>query len=262
LNIKTKSLQQAMAEGVTALFGEKYGEVVRTIAIGGDVDEADAAPFSYELCGGTHVDETGDIGVFLITSEGSAAAGIRRIEAVTGFGAYELAQQRFQTLKRTASLLATTPDELPAKAENLLEELDQSRKQISALRRDLAASEFEQSLKNVPLVKNIPVLITQLGETDADTLRLMADRFRQHFPSGVVVLGTVSEDGRPLVIAAISEDLVKRGLHAGELVKFVAEPLGGGGGGRPTLAQAGGKDASKLPQALARIPAWVEAKLL
>ena len=255
LNIKTKSLQQALAEGATALFGEKYGEVVRTITIGGE------DPFSYELCGGTHVDETGDIGVFFITSEGSAAAGIRRIEAVTGFGAYELAQQRFQTLKRTASLLATTPEELPTKAENLLEELDQSRKQVAVLRRDLATSEFEQCLDNVPLIKNVPVLTNQLSETDADTLRLMADRFRQHFPSGVVVLGTVSEDGRPLVIAALSEDLVKRGLHAGELVKFVAEPLGGGGGGRPTLAQAGGKDASSLPQALERVADWVEAKL-
>lgn len=255
LDIAHKSLQQALSEGAMALFGEKYGETVRTITIGGE------DPFSYELCGGTHVDETGDIGVFLITSEGSAAAGIRRIEAVTGSGAYELIQRRFHILKQAADLLTTAPDELVIKTDNLLEELEQSRKQIANLRRDLAASEFVQQLQNVPRVKNVPVLTSLLSGTDADTLRLMADRFRQAHPSGVVVLGTVAEDGRPLVIAAISEDLVKRGLHAGELVKFVAAPLGGGGGGRPNLAQAGGKDAGKLPEALSSVPTWVAERL-
>lgn len=255
LNITHKPLQQAMSEGAMALFGEKYGETVRTITIG------DEDPFSYELCGGTHVDETGDIGVFLITSEGSAAAGIRRIEAVTGHGAYELVQHRFHILKQAAGLLATTPDELATKADALLEELDQSRKQIANLRRDLAASEFAERLKEVPRVKDIPVLTSILSETDADTLRLMADRFRQQYPSGVAVLGTVSEDGRPVVIAAVSDDLVKRGLHAGELVKHVAAPLGGGGGGRPTLAQAGGKDAAALPEALASVTSWIESRL-
>jgi alanyl-tRNA synthetase len=255
LDISIKPLQQAMAEGAMALFGEKYGETVRTITIGAK------EPFSYELCGGTHVEETGDIGVFLITSEGSVAAGIRRIEAVTGHGAYELIQHRFQTLKQAANLLATTPDELMIKAESLMEELDQGRKQTAILRRDLAASEFVQHLQDVPQVKGVPVLTSILSGTDADTLRLMADRFRERYSSGVAVLGTVSEDGRPLVIAAVSEDLVKRGLHAGELVKFVAQPLGGGGGGRPTLAQAGGKDASNLPAALSSVIGWVEAKL-
>jgi alanyl-tRNA synthetase len=261
LKIVLKPLQQAMAEGAMALFGEKYGDTVRTITIGGEERPSGDAFFSYELCGGTHVDETGDIGIFLITSEGSAAAGIRRIEAVTGLGAYKLVQQRFRTLKQSASLLAATPDDLPAKAESLLDELDQSRKQIAALRRDLATKEFVRQLQDVPAVKGAPVLTTILSGADADTLRLMADRFRQQYPSGVVVLGAVGEDERPLVVAAVSEDLVKRGLHAGELVKFVAGPLGGGGGGRPTLAQAGGKDASKLASALASVPGWVEGKL-
>ncbi len=255
LNIKIKPLQQAMTEGATALFGEKYGAEVRTITIGAD------DPFSYELCGGTHVDETGDIGVFLITNEGSAAAGIRRIEAVTGHGAYQLIQQRFQTLKQTSNILATPPEDLPGKADGLLDELDQSRKQVAALRRDLAASEFTTHLQEVPEVKGVKVLTSILSGTDADTLRLMADRFRQAYPSGVVVLGAVGDDGRPLVIAAVSEDLVKRGLHAGELVKFVAQPLGGGGGGRPTLAQAGGKDASKLQASLSGVNGWVAEKL-
>ncbi len=256
LNIKHKSLQQAMAEGAMALFGEKYSETVRTITIGGD------EPYSYELCGGTHVDETGEIGIFLITSEGSAAAGIRRIEAVTGRGAYELIRQRSQILKQTSNLLQTNPDDLPEKAESLLDEFDMLRKQISSLRRDLASSEFNQVLDNPSMVKGVPVLSARLSDTDADTLRLMADRFRQRYPEGVVVLGTVSPDGRPLVIAAVTETLVKRGLHAGELVKFVAQPIGGGGGGRPTLAQAGGKDAEKLDMALGTVTGWIEANLI
>ena len=111
------------------------------------------------------------------------------------------------------------------------------------------------------MVKGVPVLSARLSDTDSDTLRLMADRFRQRYPEGIVVLGTVSPDGRPLVIAAVTETLVKRGLHAGELVKFVAQPIGGGGGGRPTLAQAGGKDAEKLDMALGTVTGWVEANL-
>jgi alanyl-tRNA synthetase len=250
-----KPLQQAITEGATALFGEKYGEIVRNITIG--------APetFSNELCGGTHVDETGDIGLFLITSEGSAAAGIRRIEAVTGRGAYELVQRRFHALKETAALLQTTSDEVPVKAGELAASLDETRKQVASLRRELAAAEFVEHLKSIPTVSGIPLLTATLSEADADTLRLMTDQFRQHVPSGVIVLASVSKDGRPLLIAAVTEDLVKRGLNAGDLVKHVAAPLGGGGGGRPTLAQAGGKDADRLPEALASVADWVTQKI-
>jgi alanyl-tRNA synthetase len=255
LNITHKPLQEAMREGAMALFGEKYGEEVRTITIGG-VD-----PFSYELCGGTHVDETGDIGVFLITSEGSAAAGVRRIEAVTGRKAYELVQRRFRALKESASLLATTPDDVPHKVSSILQQLSSEQKQVVALRRELAIIEFARHLEDPRSVKGVPVLATALAGADTDTLRQMADRFRQRHSSGVVVLGSISE-GRPVLIAAVTEDLVKRGLHAGELVKFVAAPLGGGGGGKPTLAQAGGKDASKLAETLASVPDWVEERLL
>ena len=237
-----------------ALFGEKYSEQVRTITIGG------GDPFSYELCGGTHVDETGDIGVFLITSEGSAAAGIRRIEGVTGRKAYELVQRRFRILKETAGLLAVSSDEVPQKVSSMLNQLNAEQKQLAAMRREMAKHEFDLSLAEPPLVKDVPVLATVLAGADADTLRQMADRFRQRHPSGVAVLGSVS-DGRPLLIAAVTEDLVQRGLHAGELGKFVAGPLGGGGGGKPTLAQAGGKDASRLEEVLASVPGWVAERL-
>jgi len=255
LNIRFKPLQEAINEGAIALFGEKYGETVRNITIG----EQD--PFSNELCGGTHVERTGDIGTFLIVSEGSAAAGIRRIEAVTGRGAYSLIQRRFRALKQTAALLSTTPDDLPARAESLLNELDEARKLIAAQRRDLAAAEFIRSMDKVPTAAGVPVLTAILSGADADTLRHLTDRFRQRYPSGVAVLASVGADGRPIVIAAVSEDLVQRGLHAGELVKFVAQPLGGGGGGRPTLAQAGGKDANRLEEVLQGVAGWVEAHL-
>jgi alanyl-tRNA synthetase len=254
LTIKSKPLKVAMEEGAMALFGEKYGETVRTISIGGE------DPFSYELCGGTHVNETGDIGVFLITSEGSAAAGIRRIEAVTGKGAYELIQRRFNSLKRAAGLLVTAPEDVPAKVDALIDELDRSRKQIVALRQEIAAHDFARQLEQVPQVNGVPVLAALLQNADADTLRQMADRFRQKYPSGVVVLGSAPED-RPVLIAAVTDDLVKRGVHAGELLKRIAQTIGGSGGGRPNLAQAGGKDPSKLSEALDQVNSLIKGML-
>ena len=255
LNITFKPLQTAIGEGAMALFGEKYTETVRTIQIGGE------QPFSYELCGGTHVEETGDIGICLITAEGSVAAGIRRIEAVTGRGAYELVARRFRVLNRAAGLLDASPETLLDKAEALLDDLSASRKQINALRQNLVAAEFEQALAHTVEQAGVYILAATLNDAPADTLRLMVDRFRQLHPtSGVVVLGSAPE-GRPVLIAAVTDDLVKRGLHAGELVKAIAAPLGGSGGGRPNLAQAGGKDASQLPQALAGVSAWVAAQL-
>ena len=254
LHIAFKPLQQAIAEGATALFGEKYGETVRNITIG------DPEPFSNELCGGTHVESTGDIGAFLITSEGSAAAGIRRIEAVTGQAAYDLIRRRFQAGRKAANLLAATPEEIAHKIEALLAELDVTRKQAASLRRELAARQFIDLLEKPALVADIPVLTALIPASDADTLREMADLFRQRYPSGVVVLATLVE-GKPLLIAAVTDDLVRRGLHAGQLIKQVAQPLGGNGGGKPTLAQAGGKTAEGLDEALALAAKWVEANL-
>ncbi len=254
LHIALKPLQQAMAEGAIALFGEKYADTVRNITIG------EPEPFSNELCGGTHVDSTADIGIFLITSEGSAAAGIRRIEAITGRAAYELVQRRFRTLKNSAARLSAGLDEVPQKTELLVDELNSARKQIASLRRELAGLEFARRLEDLPLVGDIPVLTTILPDADAETLRQVADQFRQRYPSGVAVLASVAET-RPLLVAAVSDDLVDRGLSAVDLVKYVSAPLGGGGGGRPTMAQAGGKDASGLVDALNSVPAWVKQRI-
>lgn len=255
LNIRFKPLNEAIAEGAMALFGEKYAETVRTITISDDEEV-----LSYELCGGTHVENTGDIGIFLITSEGSAAAGVRRIEAVTGREAYALVQRRMRTLKQTAQVLSSSLDDVPNKAEALLKELDEARDQLSLLRRQLVTAEFEQALNSVRQMQGVNVLAAQLSNADAETLRQMCDRFRQKFTTGVIVLASVEND-KPLLIGALSDDLVKRGWHAGDLIKSVATVVGGGGGGRPNLAQAGGKDVGRLPEALQQVYEWVERKL-
>ncbi len=255
LNIRFKPLNEAIAEGAMALFGEKYAETVRTITISDDEEV-----LSYELCGGTHVENTGDIGIFLITSEGSAAAGVRRIEAVTGREAYALVQRRMRTLKQTAQVLSSSLDDVPNKAEALLKELDEARDQLSLLRRQLVTAEFEQALNSVRQMQGVNVLAAQLSNADAETLRQMCDRFRQKFTTGVIVLASV-ENEKPLLIGALSDDLVKRGWHAGDLIKSVATVVGGGGGGRPNLAQAGGKDVGRLPEALQQVYEWVERKL-
>jgi alanyl-tRNA synthetase len=250
LNIAFKPLQQAVSEGAMALFGEKYAETVRAISIGAD------SVFSYELCGGTHVNETGDIGVFLITGESSVGAGLRRIEAVTGQGAYKLIRRRFQILDKTASLLETNPELAVEKTQSVLDKLEHASKQIVSLRQELAAQEFEGHLEDIPVVTGIPVLAVELPGADMDTLRRMVDRFRQQIKSGVVLLASIQNE-RPILVAAVTEDLVDRGLHAGDLVKVAAQPLEGSGGGRPTLAQAGGKNASRIDEALKTVHPWV-----
>jgi alanyl-tRNA synthetase len=212
------------------------------------------------LCGGTHVRETGDIGLFLITAESSVGAGLRRIEAVTGRGAYDLIQRRFRVLDQTAAALETGPEQVPAKVQSTLEQLAEARRQIAALRREAVAAEFIRHLEQVPHVAGVPVLAVDLPGADIDLLRQMADRFRQRSPSGVAVLASVTDD-RPILIVVITEDLVKRGLNAGELAKYLAQPLGGSGGGRPTLAQAGGKDSKNMEKVLASVQSWVQEKL-
>jgi alanyl-tRNA synthetase len=247
-------LAKAMEEGATALFGEKYGEEVRTISIG------EGKIFSYELCGGTHVTETGDIGLFLITSEGSAAAGVRRIEAVTGRAAYELVQRRSRLLKQAANALNSPVDEIPSKLQALENELDTTRKQVNKLRQELVTAEFGQKIQETPSFSGVPYLVTTLPNADLETLRQMTDRFRQRYANGAVVLASV-KDGQPVIVAAIAEDLVKRGLHAGDLVKSIAPLLGGSGGGRPVMAQAGGKDPTRLEEALELAVQYLKCKL-
>lgn len=255
LSVKTKKLDEAIAEGAMALFGEKYGENVRTITIDAD------APISYELCGGTHVENTGIIGTFLILSEGSAAAGIRRIEAVTGRGAYEVIRERNGILRKSSRLLNTGVEDVPNKIVALMDGEADLKEKLAALQQKSSQSEFTGKLAQVKLVKDVPVLVTLVGETSVDGLRQLTDVFRNKYPSGVVALATINQ-GKPAIICAVTEDLIqKHGLNAGEIVRSAAGIIEGSGGGRPNLAQAGGKDASRINEALEKILQTIEAKL-
>ncbi len=252
VQIAFKPLKEAQAEGAIALFGEKYADIVRTVRVG---------DFSYELCGGTHVNETNDIGLFMITSEGSAAAGIRRIEAITGRAAYQFMQKRRHLLLKAAQVLGTSPEQVIEKTGSLLETVAAAQKEIAELRTRIAGVQFNQVLDNTTGVEDVQLLTARLENAGVDALRSMADRFRERYPEkGVAVLATVL-DGRPVIIAAVTKDLNARGLKAGDLAGHVARQLGGGGGGSPTLAQAGGRDASKLDEAFAGVPGWIEENL-
>lgn len=254
LHFKQKKLAEAMADGAMALFGEKYGEIVRTITIGDDT------PISYELCGGTHVHETAEIGVFLIVSEGSIAAGIRRIEAITGFAAYDELHSRSKLVKRLSSSLSTNSDSLIEKIDNLVKENEAEKKEILKLRQSIALESFENDFAEISKIGDIVVYSRVIDDADIEMLRNMTDKFKERYRSGVVVLGSIVNE-KPILIAAVTEDLVKRGLHAGQIVKHVAAFVGGGGGGRPTLAQAGGKDSQKLPEAIQSVMPYIEANL-
>ena len=254
---REKTLEEAMSEGAMALFGEKYADSVRTITIG---DNDEKKPYSYELCGGTHVRNTSEIGMFFITSESSIASGVRRIEAVTGMGAYKLAQRKSDVLSNAASLLSSPTEEVPNRIEQLQQDLDQNRKNLTQLRQELVKSEFEKEMENVPEVDGIRVLSSLLPNADSLTLRNMADIFREKHDNGVIVLASVVDD-KPILVAAVSDGLVKKGLHAGKLIKEVAAIVGGGGGGKPTLAQAGGKDAARIPEALNIVLPFIKEQL-
>ena len=243
VHAQEKSLETARAEGATALFGEKYGDVVRTIII------ENGNRYSYELCGGVHVKETSEIGFFVIVSEGSVSAGIRRVEALTGKSAVEYVQNSLDTLGLIANQLNVTVNDAPARLDALQDELATSRKQVAQLRRELARHNFNEMIKNLEDVAGVPTLITQLEDTPMETLREMSDWFRNKAKSGVFVAGSVNND-KPLLMVAVTDDLTKKGLHAGNIIREIAKVVGGGGGGRPNLAQAGGNDVTKLPNAL------------
>ncbi|HZU87181.1 MAG TPA: DHHA1 domain-containing protein, partial [Anaerolineaceae bacterium] len=174
--------------------------------------------------------------------------------------AYELVQRRSRLLKQIAGKLNTSVDDVPAKLFAMEADLDAARKQVKLLSQELVAVEFEQKLDPIPLVAGVPCLVTQLPNADMEALRQMTDRFRQRFASGVVVLASVKE-GQPVILAVLTEDLVKRGLHAGDLVKLIAPMVGGSGGGRPVMAQAGGKDPTRLAEALDQAVQYIKSKL-
>ncbi|MFO7682460.1 MAG: alanine--tRNA ligase [Chloroflexota bacterium] len=252
--------KEAIDKGAMALFGEKYGDIVRTITIGGESSGAIDSAYSMELCGGLHVSETNDIGQFHFVHEGAVAAGVRRIEAVTGRGAQALIAERLAVLERVEQLLNAPLNEVETRLTNLLADHKALQKEFGQLQRQAARSQFDALLAQVQEVAGVKLLAAQVDVSDVDTMREMADWFRDKAVSGVAVLAAVNE-GKPVFIVTVSDDLVKRGLKAGDIVREVAKVVGGGGGGRPNMAQAGGRDAAKIPEALALAPGLVEAAL-
>ncbi len=234
--------KKAIEEGVIALFDEKYGDVVRVLRIG-------KPPISAELCGGTHVTATGEIGSFHLIGESSIGSGLRRIEAVTGRGAETYIDQRLSDLEKIAEHLEAEPDDVLEKARLLSIELKNERKQTLALERELSRKIGESLLNQVEVVDGINVLAARVPPSRMEILREMSDSLREQLKSVILVLGTVYED-KPLLLAAVTPDLIEKGYNAGEIIKKVARVTGGGGGGKASMAQAGGRDKGKLDEAL------------
>ena len=243
-------LQAALKSGAMALFGEKYGDRVRVIRIG-DV--------STELCGGTHLDATGEIGLFKVVAEGAVASGVRRIEAVTGEAALRHVGQEEAALRESAGLLKIPPLELPKRLQKLLDEQKQLEKQLAQLESRLAKSRAEELVSAATTVAGVPVLVARLDGLDPDGLRSVVDMLRGRLPQGVIVVGSAA-DGKVNLIASVSKDLTGR-VQAGKVIQDVAKVVGGGGGGRPDMAQAGGKDPAKLDEALQLAQSLVEQRL-
>jgi alanyl-tRNA synthetase len=245
LMVRETSYQEAVEEGAIALFGEKYGEKVRLVEIG-------QPPVSAELCGGTHLKATGEIGLFHIVDETSIGAGLRRIEAIAGKEAEMTVEKRFAALSQVARLLQASPEEAPAKLAVLLEELAAERRCTQNLERELSRRVAQGLLEQVESIDEKNVLSARVNGLSLPALREVGDLVRERLKSAIIVLGTVHE-GKPHFLAMVTPDLTARGFHAGEIVKQVARVSGGGGGGRPEMGQAGGRDREKLDEALGQV---------
>ncbi len=246
---RVMGIEDAQKTGAMMLFGEKYGDEVRVLDIGS----------SRELCGGTHVARTGDIGLFKIVSESGVAAGVRRVEAVTGDNALAYLQAREHEIRQAAAALKAPPAELGMKLAQMLDNVRALEKELDRLKSKLAASAGDDLVAQAADVGGVKVLAAQLDGVDAKGLRETADKLRDKLKSCALVLGTVA-DGKVSLIAAVTPDVTAK-IKAGELVNHVATQVGGKGGGKPDLAMAGGSDPSQLPAALASVQGWVQSKL-
>ncbi len=242
-------IEDAQKTGAMMLFGEKYGDVVRVIDIGSSI----------ELCGGTHVQRTGDIGLFKILAESGVAAGVRRVEAVTGEGALALIQQQQDQLQQVADAVKAQPHEAAARIAQVLDNMKSLEKELAALKSKLASAQGDELLTQAQDINGVKVLAAKLEGADAATLRETLDKLKDKLKSAAIVLASVS-DGKVSLIAGVTVDATAK-VKAGELVNFVAQQVGGKGGGRPDMAQAGGTQPEHLAKALASVPDWVKAKL-
>ena len=244
----------AIERGALAFFGDKYEDTVRLVEI------ANGEAFSFEVCGGTHVERTGELGAVYILGESSIGAGMRRIEAVSGRGAERLVRERFAHQDRIASALQVPLGDVEGRIQGLLDELDELRRTNEASERKLSLQSAEGLLDLKQDVDGVPVLAQRVSASSSDALREMGDWLRDKMGSGVVVLGSVVND-QPVLVAMVTADLLDTGLNAAEIAKGAAKAIGGGGGGRPDVAQAGGRDADKLDEALGMVPDLVRQKV-
>ncbi|MEO1400075.1 MAG: alanine--tRNA ligase [Cyanobacteria bacterium J06635_1] len=240
-DVAVMPIAEAKAKGAIAMFGEKYGDEVRVIDFPG---------VSMELCGGTHVRNTAEIGLFKIISESGVAAGIRRIEAVAGPAVLEYLNIRDRVVRELSDRFKAKPEELTERVTNLQTELKTTQKELASLKSELALAKSDQLLSQAEPIGTVKVLVANLEAVDADALKTVAERLLQKIGEGAVVLGSVPEAGKVSLVAAFSKDVIDQGLKAGQFIGGIAKLTGGGGGGRPNFAQAGGRDASKLPEAL------------
>ncbi|WP_456278177.1 alanine--tRNA ligase [Bacillus sp. AK128] len=250
VDISSRSLQEAKEMGAMALFGEKYGEVVRVVQVG---------DYSLELCGGCHVPNTAVIGLFKIVSESGIGAGTRRIEAVTGQAAYAVMYEQVTLLNEAATKLKTNPKDLLTRIDTIQLEMKQLQRENESLASKLGNIEAGNLINQVKEVNGIKVLASKVNATDMNSLRSMVDDLKVKLGSGVIILGAVAGADKVNLLAGVTEDLLPKGYHAGKLIKEVASRCGGGGGGRPDMAQAGGKDPNKLTEALEFVEEWVKS---
>ena len=245
-------IESAKKMGAIALFSEKYGDVVRVVKIG---------DYSMEFCGGNHADNTSELGLFKIVSESGVGAGVRRIEAVTSKEAYEFLQQRNNILNESAAKLKVAQvKNVPSKIDQTLAQIKELEQQKQALEDKFASQQAADVFKNVQTINDKTLIASQVNVSGMNQLRQLADQWKAKNLSDVLVLGTATEDGKVNLIAAMSDAAMKDGLKAGDLIKEIAPLVGGGGGGRPNLAQAGGKKPAGMQAALQAAAEWLEKK--
>jgi alanyl-tRNA synthetase len=239
--IEEMPIAEAKAKGAVAMFGEKYGNQVRVIDFPG---------VSMELCGGTHVNNTAEIGVFKIIAEAGVASGVRRIEAVSGAAVLDYLNVRDIVVKDLCDRFKVKPEEIPDRITTLQTELRNNEKEIQSLKSQIAIVKSDSLLQTAEIIGEHKIIIAQMEDIDAESLKAAAERLLQKIGNGAVVLGSIPEEGKVSIVAAFSSEVNKKGVQAGKFVGTIAKICGGGGGGKPNLAQAGGRDASKLPEAL------------
>ncbi|UMZ74008.1 alanine--tRNA ligase [Natranaerofaba carboxydovora] len=250
VNVTVTHYNKAKEMGAVSLFGEKYEDEVRVVEMGE----------SMELCGGTHVDSTGEVGLFKIIGESGIGAGLRRIEAITGEKAFRYLNDSWEKVKDISSLLKTNEENVVVKVEEVLNDLKEKDKELEKFKEEIRKNEVDEILDKVTKIDGVSVLTHKVDDGDPESMRRIGDQIKNKLSSGVVVLGS-SDNEKVQFISMVTKDLTDRGIHAGDIVKKVAEVTGGGGGGRPTMAQAGGKNPGKLNEALGIVPDLIKEKI-